>query len=57
MSGFRQTISRRQALEETVQWGRAHPVQPTDPSQFDYAAEDVILARAYAGERPTEEQL
>ena len=43
--GFREAISRRRALEQTVQWDRAHLPDHTDPSQFDYAAEDVLLAR------------
>jgi len=43
--GFREAISQRRALEQTVQWDRAHLPDHTDPSQFDYAAEDVLLAR------------
>jgi nucleoside-diphosphate-sugar epimerase len=44
--GFRETMPRRQALERTVQWDRDHALEHTDAAQFDYAAEDVILARA-----------
>lgn len=44
--GYRETLSRREALEETVAWDRAHPPPRPDPAQFDYAAEDAILSRA-----------
>ena len=43
---FQETVSRRQALEMTVAWDRHHPPEQTDPAQFDYAGEDVILGRA-----------
>ena len=46
--GFRETMSRLQALERTVQWDRSHPPEQTDPTQFDYSAEDVILAHGNA---------
>ena len=46
--GLRESIPRRQALERTIQWDRDHPPEHTDTAQFDYAAEDAILARAGA---------
>ena len=44
--GYRETISRRAALERNVAWDREHPPKQVDPAQFDYAAEDAILSRA-----------
>ena len=44
--GYRETISRRTALERNVAWDREHPPTQVDPAQFDYAAEDAILSRA-----------
>ncbi len=41
--GYRETMSRRAALERTVAWEREHWPAEIDPSQFDYAAEDAIL--------------
>jgi nucleoside-diphosphate-sugar epimerase len=43
--GYRETISRREALGRTIAWDRAHPPKEIDRSQFDYAAEDAILRR------------
>ena len=42
---YRETISRREALEKTVVWDREHPPKDVDPAQFDYVAEDAILSR------------
>jgi nucleoside-diphosphate-sugar epimerase len=47
--GYRETISRRTALERNVAWDREHPPKQVDPAQFDYAAEDAILSRAMGG--------
>ena len=47
--GYRETVSRRTALERNVAWDREHPPQQVDPAQFDYAAEDAILIRATGG--------
>jgi nucleoside-diphosphate-sugar epimerase len=47
--GYRETISRRAALERNVAWDREHPPKQVDPAQFDYAAEDAILSRATGG--------
>jgi nucleoside-diphosphate-sugar epimerase len=43
--GYRETVSRREALRRTVMWDRAHPPAHLDASQFDYSAEDEILSR------------
>jgi nucleoside-diphosphate-sugar epimerase len=43
--GYRETVSRREALAKTVAWDREHPAKEIDHSQFDYAAEDAILSR------------
>ena len=49
--GYREAVSRPEAIRRTIAWDRAHPAQETDPAQFDYAAEDAILARASAARR------
>jgi nucleoside-diphosphate-sugar epimerase len=41
--GYREVVSRRQALERTVAWERGHAPGEMDAKQFDYAAEDRIL--------------
>jgi nucleoside-diphosphate-sugar epimerase len=41
--GYRETISRGEALAKTVAWDREHPPIEIEPSQFDYVAEDKIL--------------
>jgi nucleoside-diphosphate-sugar epimerase len=41
--GYKEIISRRRALETTLNWDRQHPPQHVDHNQFDYAAEDAIL--------------
>ena len=38
--------SRYAALERNVAWDREYPPKREDLTQFDYAAEDVILSRA-----------
>jgi nucleoside-diphosphate-sugar epimerase len=43
--GYRETISRCEALEKTVIWDREQPPTDVDPGQFDYLAEDAILSR------------
>jgi nucleoside-diphosphate-sugar epimerase len=45
--GFRETLSRGEALEKTVAWDREHPPIDVDPAQFDYAAEDAILKQKF----------
>lgn len=42
--GYVEPVARKQALQRTIAWERAHPPN-FDPAQFDYAAEDVALAR------------
>jgi nucleoside-diphosphate-sugar epimerase len=42
--GYREHISREEALRRTVAWERAHPPEEIDPGQFDYATEDTVLA-------------
>ena len=43
--GYREHISRKKALRRTVAWQRAHPPEKIDSGQFDYAAEDAVLAK------------
>ena len=44
--GYTEIVSLDEALRRTIDWERAHPPAHVDPAQFDYAAEDAILARA-----------
>jgi nucleoside-diphosphate-sugar epimerase len=44
--GYREIVTRQEALARTVAWDRRQPPEETDPAQFDYAAEDAILSRA-----------
>ncbi|HEX9297572.1 MAG TPA: NAD-dependent epimerase/dehydratase family protein [Polyangiaceae bacterium] len=41
--GYREPISRDEALRRTVEWEKAHPPESVDFAQFDYAAEDEAL--------------
>ena len=41
--GFKETISREEAISQTVEWDRANPMEETPPGMFDYDAEDKIL--------------
>jgi nucleoside-diphosphate-sugar epimerase len=43
--GYKERISREEALRETINWERANPSSKVDPAQFDYAAEDAALAK------------
>ena len=43
--GFIARYTREEGLRQTVAWERANPPPTVDPHQFDYAAEDAILAR------------
>jgi nucleoside-diphosphate-sugar epimerase len=42
--GFHEPIARTDAIRATVRWERANPPSPIQPGQFDYAAEDAVLA-------------
>ncbi len=42
--GFREEVSRNEALRRAVAWERGHPPEPEDGAAFDYAAEDAALA-------------
>jgi nucleoside-diphosphate-sugar epimerase len=43
--GYREQTPSLTALEQTITWERAYPPTPIDPHQFDYAAEDQLLAK------------
>jgi nucleoside-diphosphate-sugar epimerase len=49
--GYRETVSRRAALAQTLAWDQANPPREIDACQFDYAAEDAILSRFSPGSR------
>jgi nucleoside-diphosphate-sugar epimerase len=42
--GYSEPIPLNEALKRTVAWERANPAEGIDAKQFDYAAEDVVLA-------------
>ena len=41
--GFRETMTRAEAIRRTVEWERANPPTGFTPHQFDYASEDEAL--------------
>lgn len=41
---FAETVSREEAIWRTVEWERANPPGEVDAEEFDYAAEDAVLA-------------
>jgi nucleoside-diphosphate-sugar epimerase len=47
--GFAESLPREEALARTIAWEREHPPARVDPSQFDYAAEDAVLAARAPG--------
>jgi len=42
--GYNEMIEQDVALRRTIAWERAHPPEKIDPKEFDYAAEDAVLA-------------
>jgi len=42
--GYRERVTVADALKRTIEWERSHPPGDVDPGQFDYAAEDAVLA-------------
>jgi nucleoside-diphosphate-sugar epimerase len=43
--GYREVLTREEAIARTVAWERANAERWTDPAAFDYAAEDALLGR------------
>jgi nucleoside-diphosphate-sugar epimerase len=43
--GFAEVVATAESLRRTVTWERANPPEPIDGQQFDYAAEDAVLAQ------------
>ncbi len=43
--GYKERISFEEGLQHTVAWERANPPKEIDPKQFDYDAEDAVLAK------------
>ena len=41
--GFKEMISREEAILHTVEWDRANPMEEIPPGMFDYETEDKIL--------------
>lgn len=44
--GYAETVTPAEAMRRTIAWQRAHPPEKIDPEEFDYAAEDAILAES-----------
>ena len=42
--GYHEPVHRDKALRRSIAWERAHPPREIDPKQFDYVAEDALLA-------------
>jgi nucleoside-diphosphate-sugar epimerase len=42
--GYRERVSREEAVRRTIEWQLANPPSAIDAQQFDYAAEDAALA-------------
>jgi nucleoside-diphosphate-sugar epimerase len=42
--GYMEVVPQEEALRRTVAWQWANPLEKYDPKEFDYAAEDAILA-------------
>jgi nucleoside-diphosphate-sugar epimerase len=42
--GYRELVTFEEGLRRAVDWERAHPPEWVEPEQFDYAAEDAVLA-------------
>jgi nucleoside-diphosphate-sugar epimerase len=42
--GYAEAVSREEALRRAVAWERSHPPREFDPADFDYPAEDAVLA-------------
>jgi nucleoside-diphosphate-sugar epimerase len=42
--GYREVVDTTEALARTVNWEREHPPPQIDPTQFDYEAEDALIA-------------
>jgi nucleoside-diphosphate-sugar epimerase len=43
--GYAEIIPYDEALRRTIEWEQRHPPDLIDPGQFDYPAEDTVLAR------------
>jgi nucleoside-diphosphate-sugar epimerase len=42
--GYAEGFARTEAIRRTVSWERSHPPDQVDPQEFDYVAEDAVLA-------------
>jgi nucleoside-diphosphate-sugar epimerase len=42
--GYAEHVPLYEGLRRTVAWDRSHPLEKVDPKQFDYGAEDAVLA-------------
>lgn len=49
--GYTETVPQAEAFRRTIAWQRAHLPEEIDPAEFDYSAEDAILAEMGWGSR------
>lgn len=42
--GYTEVVAEDEGLRRTIEWERANPPAEIDPAQYDYAAEDTVLA-------------
>jgi nucleoside-diphosphate-sugar epimerase len=47
--GYREKVTREEAVLKTIAWERANPPAEVNPEQFDYAAEDAVIERLRKG--------
>lgn len=43
--GYKEKVTREEALLKTVAWERSNPPAEIDPKQFDYSAEDAVIEK------------
>ena len=43
--GYREVVSEDEALKRTIEWERENPPKKIKTEEFDYEAEDEVLAR------------
>jgi nucleoside-diphosphate-sugar epimerase len=43
--GYSERVAAQEALRRTIEWERANPPETLDPAEWDFSAEDAVLAR------------
>ena len=49
--GYMEVVPQEDALRRTVEWQWANPLEKYDSKEFDYAAEDTLLAQLQSAAR------